>query len=82
MKVNIYRKIPAKDKELEFKLKLFRFSDCVVVALADERGERIEGSSLVSITDDMEIVRCTNISDHLGIPLVSLSRLKIQGVED
>ena len=80
MKVSIYRETVKAEKE--YKLKLFRIGTRIAVALADENGQRINSSSLVSITDDMEIVRCGNINASLGIPLVSHSRLKIVGVDD
>ena len=79
MKVSIYENVPVKAKELEFKLKLFKSTGCILVALADEKGERINDSSLVVITNKMEIIRCSNIGGNLGIPLVSLSRLKLVG---
>ena len=82
MEVSIYKEELAEKKELKFKLKLFQFSDRVVVALADKNGEKIHSSSLIAITDDMELVRCANIHDHLGLPLVSLSRLKMAGEDD
>ena len=82
MKVSIYEKVSVEKKELKFKLKLFQFSDRVVVALADKNGEKIHSSSLIAITDDMELIRCANIDGHLGLPLVSLSRLKMAGEDD
>ena len=82
MEVSIYKDVPVKEEEREFKLKLFRFPDRVVLALADENGERINSSSLISVTDSMEIVRCASIRGDLGIPLVGRSRLKIVGEDD
>ena len=82
MKVSIYEEVPAEKKEPEFKLKLFQFSDRVVLALANENGEKIFSSSLISIMGNMELRRCANIDGHLGLPLVSLSRLKIAGEDD
>ena len=81
MKVSIYKEKPGK-KELEFELKLFQFSDRVVLALADRNGEKIRSSSLISITENMELRRGANIDGHLGLPLVSLSRLKMVGEDD
>ena len=82
MKVSIYEEAPAEKKELKFKLKLFQFSDRVVLALADENGEKIHSSSLISIMKNMELSRCANIDSHLGLPLVSLSRLKMAREDD
>ncbi len=77
MRVSIFEETVEAEKE--YKLKLFRTGTRIVVALADENGQRIISSSLVSITDDMEIVRCCNISDSLGLPLISHSMLKMVG---
>ena len=82
MRVSIYEDSPVKDKKIEFKLKLFRFPDRVVLALADETGKRIISSSLVAITDDMKISRCQGINTLLGIPLVENDSLEMKKGRD
>ena len=80
MKISIYE-IPV-EAEKEYKLKLFRIGDRIVVALADNKGQRIYSSSLVAFTDNMEVVRCCSVNNLLGIPLTDLSQLKMVGVDD
>ncbi len=76
MKIGIYdsEEIP----EPEYLLKLFTINGKVVVALADEKGNRIESTSLVSFDDDMRIFRCVNIKALHELPLDSVSRLKLR----
>lgn len=69
MKVSIYEEVPVEDKKLEFKLKLFRYKKRIVLALADENGDRIGGSGLIAIKQNMKLVRCINIDGSLGLPL-------------
>ncbi len=80
MKVSIFEE--SVEAEREYKLKLFSIGNNIVVALADENGKRINSSSLVAITPDMELVRCCNINGSLGFSLVSKSRLKMIGEVD
>jgi len=69
MKVSIYKNVPVKDKELEFKLKLFKIGYRILVALADEKGNRIQGSSLVVFDENMRVGRCICIDESLNLPL-------------
>ena len=80
MKISIYKE-PVK-AEKEYRLRLFHIGARIVVALADENGEKIDSSSLMLITPDMELVRCCNVNSSLGLPLVSGSRLKMKGEDD
>ena len=80
MKISIYEESAKAEKE--YRLRLFRIGDGIVVALVDENGEKIDSSSLVSITSDMELVRCCNINSFLGLPLISGSKLKMKGTGD
>ena len=77
MRISIYEK--RAEAEPEYRLRLFPVSYGVVVALADKNGEKIDCSSLVSITSDMELVRCCNINRFMGLPLVSGDKLKMRG---
>ncbi len=67
MKVSIYQRV--KKGPREYKLKLFKYKDRIVLALADEDGDRIESSGLISIKQDMTLIRCINIDESHGLPL-------------
>ncbi len=67
MKVSLYKR--AKKEAREYKLKLFEYKDKIVLALANEDGDRIESSGLIAITQDMILVRCIHIDESLGLPL-------------
>ena len=82
MKVSIYEEAPAEKKELKFKLKLFRYEKRIVLALADENGDRIESSGLISITQDMTLIRCKNIDESLGLSLDGDGHLMLAEEDD
>lgn len=77
MKISIYdtESVP----EPEYRLKLFPINKNIVVALADEQGNRIESTSLVSFDEDMRVSRCVNIAAIPGLPLGTCSQLKLRG---
>ncbi|KKN17959.1 hypothetical protein LCGC14_0960670 [marine sediment metagenome] len=75
MKIKIYNE----KKEKEYALKLFLSNDRIVLALADEEGNKISSSSLISIKSDMTLVRCRNINSTLGLPLTDDNQLKLEG---
>lgn len=68
MKVDIYEENEVKK---EYRLKLFRYEERIVLALADEDGYRIEGSGLIAIKQDMTLIRCINIDESHDLPLDS-----------
>ena len=82
MKVSIYEDAPVKDKELEFKLKLFVLNDYVIVSLADEKGERVDSSSLVSFNKNMKLSRCSGINSKLGLPLDKYNKLETENEDE
>ena len=68
MKVRIFN--PATEPpEKEYNLKLFMHKQCIVLALADDSGNRMESSGLISIKQDMTLVRCQNIDESHSLPL-------------
>ncbi len=82
MKVSIYEDVPVEDKKREFKLKLFKIGNYIHVALADEKGNRIFGSSLVSFSRNMEVNRCTSIDKSLNLPLNDNKQLETEEEEE
>ncbi len=78
MKISIYEDVLVEDKELEFKLKLFKVGSLIVVGLADEKGERINNTSLVAFDKTMIVSRCSGINSRQGLPLDDKHRLKVE----
>ncbi len=82
MKIKIYEEAVVEDKELTFELKLFKVGSLIVVGLADEKGQRINNTSLVAFNKDMIMSRCATVSDSQGLPLDDMSRLEVENVSD
>ncbi len=82
MNIKIYEeKEKEKEQEQEIILRLFRLvnSGRIVLAVADEHGNKITSSSLVSFNEDMKMTRCVAINTTLGLPLHPNGKLRMEG---
>ena len=79
MRVDIYEE---KKEKKQYRLKLFRYEELIILALADGSGDKIESSGLVAIRQDMKLIRCINIDPSLGLPLNEEGHLTIDKEED
>ncbi len=78
MRVSIFKEKVKKG----YRLKLFVYKKRIVLALADEDGDRIENSGLISIKQDMTLIRCIHIDESLGLPIDEEGHLMLAKEKD